>query len=69
VGVELFYVFALVALGCSAAASGIIVFTVNRHQKNQAASFQQSLFEIGYHLGKARRIEMVEAIKAAPSLF
>lgn len=46
---------ALIALGLSANCSAIIIFKLNRHQRAQQASFEESLFEIDYHLGRMRR--------------
>jgi len=48
---------AVIALGFSAICSAIILSKLNRHQRTQEASFEESLFEIDYQLGRARRGE------------
>jgi hypothetical protein len=49
--------FSLIEMCLSVGCSWIIVFKLNNHQRTQDASFEESLFEIDYQLGRVRRPE------------
>lgn len=57
---------ALVALSLSASCSAVIILKLNRHQRSQQTSFEGSLFEIDYHLGRMRRGDRSRLSSAAP---